>query len=524
MKPNMITEVNNIMSRIPMINEKCAGAFVASAIGDALGWPNELRASNTSKKNKPISDFVEWQRRSGGRYWNHSEKILAGEYSDDTQMNLAVARSILSGKPWVTHLSQIELPFWLEYERGGGSAVKRAAELWKKKTVPWKSSANDVKKYFDAGGNGAAMRVLPHIIAGHREDFENVFRNVAQDSILTHGHPRAIVGALCYSYALMFLFKKNDTLAFGELVDAVVGAKDVWGNLQSYVDMEWLKIAEIYEFPKLWSKTVDDMVVQLNYIATALSKGALDSESETLATIGCFNKNVNGAGDVAALASIYVASKYANNPVLGIKAVANAFGSDTDTIASMVGGLLGALMGLSWIPAEWKAVQDYDCLVRMSEFLSAENGVDKAKEYTSKVLLENSEWEKASIGRLKKISTNTLPSGKTGIVTINKYVTVLGQTIYVKKMTREKVIDTPPHGECDYSLQQPLATRCTLRMDSLRIKEYRANHALMSISVSQLCVAMELISAGITDNKKLANKIGIDEASVKMIIDLISMN
>lgn len=508
------------MSGIPMINEKCAGAFVASAIGDALGWPNELRASNANKKNKPLSDFVEWQRRSGGRYWSHSEKILAGEYSDDTQMNLAVARSILSGKPWVTYLSQTELPFWLEYERGGGSAVKRAAELWKKKTVPWKSNATDVKKYFDAGGNGAAMRVLPHVIAGHREGFDKLLSNVFQDSIITHGHPRAIVGALCYSYALMFLFKKNDTLAFGELVDAIIDTKDIWGAFPSYADVEWLNVSEPYNFSNLWLKTVDEMVVQLYLIATALSKGALDSENETLLAIGCFNKNVNGAGDIAALASIYVASKYANNPVLGIKAVANAFGSDTDTIASMVGGLLGALMGLSWIPAEWKMVQDYSCLVRMAEFLAAENSVDMAKEYTTKMLAESAEWEKVSIGRLKKISTDTLPSGKTGIVTINKYITVLGQTIYVKKMTREKVIEQPQHAEHTHDFKQSLI----LRMDPQGINNYRTNPDLMAVSISQLCMAMELINNGIANTKSLATKVGVSEATVKKIIGLFSVD
>ena len=38
------------MANIPSIAEKCKGAMLASAIGDALGWPNELKASNTKKK------------------------------------------------------------------------------------------------------------------------------------------------------------------------------------------------------------------------------------------------------------------------------------------------------------------------------------------------------------------------------------------------------------------------------------------------------------------------------------------
>src|SRR5690606_23926148 len=102
-----------IMANIPSIAEKCKGAMLASAIGDALGWPNELKASNTIKKTRANDRFVEWTRRSGGRYWLHNEKILPGEYSDDTQMILAVARSIITGN-WESTLAFKEIPFWLE--------------------------------------------------------------------------------------------------------------------------------------------------------------------------------------------------------------------------------------------------------------------------------------------------------------------------------------------------------------------------------------------------------------------------
>ena len=34
---------------IPTHNNKCRGAMLATAIGDALGWPNEIRSNNKSK-------------------------------------------------------------------------------------------------------------------------------------------------------------------------------------------------------------------------------------------------------------------------------------------------------------------------------------------------------------------------------------------------------------------------------------------------------------------------------------------
>jgi ADP-ribosylglycohydrolase len=501
-----------------MIDEKCAGAFVASAIGDALGWPNEFRASNVAnKKTKPTGGFVEWQRRSGGHYWSHTVKIITGEYSDDTQMNLAVARSILSGKSWVTHLSMVELPFWLGYERGGGGALKRAAELWKKKVAPWRANSPGLNRYFDAGGNGAAMRVLPHVIAGLHGEFAELAREVAHDAILTHGHPRAILGALCYAYALMYFFKKNDILTFGELANAVIAAKEDWSRFPATDDKEWLRAAEGRNYSALWSKTTDDMIAQLKLVSAALQKGALDLENETLATLGCFNKSVNGAGDVAAVTSIYLASKYANNPVLGVKSAAYAIGADTDTIASMVGGLLGALMGLSWIPAEWKIVQDYDCLVRMAQFLIAEDGVAAVKEYVARALIENDDWEQSPIGKLRKTATMSLPGGRTGTVKINKYVTILGQTIYKKDMSTDKIV-----GQCNDGYQQSLPKKRLLRFDSQRICDIRANAELAKVNLDQLCTVIERVSFGVSDYRLIANESGMSEATARSIMGLIT--
>ena len=100
--------------KIPTQIEKCKGAMLATAIGDALGWPNEPRSKNRAKKTKVMDNFVGWIRSSNNPRW-HDEKILPGEYSDDTQLTLAVARSIIAGD-WETFFAEKELPFWLNYE------------------------------------------------------------------------------------------------------------------------------------------------------------------------------------------------------------------------------------------------------------------------------------------------------------------------------------------------------------------------------------------------------------------------
>ena len=50
-------------------------------------------------------------------------------------MILAVARSIITGN-WESTLAFKEIPFWLEYERGG-SALKEDCKSLKNNVVPW---------------------------------------------------------------------------------------------------------------------------------------------------------------------------------------------------------------------------------------------------------------------------------------------------------------------------------------------------------------------------------------------------
>jgi len=358
-------------SAIPTQVEKCKGAMLGTAIGDALGWPNEPRSKNRAKRAKVTDRFVEWTRTSNVPRW-HDEKILPGEYSDDTQLTLAVARSIITGD-WERFLAEREFPFWLQYERGGGSALLKAARSLKKGSMPWQS--DHARDYFNAGGNGAAMRILPHVIAAAKEpDTKKLMLDVTKDTRITHGHPRAFLGALCYAYALDYLLKKESVLEYGELVTAVLDGQNKWGvPPDPGVFGNWLSTTQQhcnYDFSTEWSSTRERMVNQLEFIQRSLKKGLILDDEKVLTDLECFAKT-NGAGDIAVLAAIYLSSRYANNPSLGIKIPAFSFGADTDTIASMTGGLLGMLCGMNWIPVEWQTVQDRDCLMQMAEFLLA---------------------------------------------------------------------------------------------------------------------------------------------------------
>ena len=417
---------------IPTQTDKCRGAMIATAIGDALGWPNEIRSKNKSKNAGGGDNFVAWIRRNNKPCY-HDEKILPGEYSDDTQLTLSVARSIIVGN-WEKFFSEKELVFWLKYARGGGKALLNAAKLYKDGVLPWQSKR--ASNYFNAGGNGAVMRILPHVISQHKiSPSTDLMSDIIKNSILTHGHPRAILGATCYAFALDYLLKKKNVLSYGELVSAVIDGQRVWGSYpDSNIFSEWLNAANQYfDYQKEWNNVLSSMLTQLDFIKASLKKGLILEDSNVLTQLGCYSK-ISGAGDVAILAAIYLVSRYANNPVLGMKVPASSVGIDTDTIASITGGLLGMLCGTDWIPPEWTIVQDYKCLNLITEMLLSDNSKQAKNLELENTSEGSSNWVHTAIGRARCLEATEVQSGKYSTVTIQKWQTALGQTFYTKNM------------------------------------------------------------------------------------------
>lgn len=357
------------------LSARSHGAMLAAAAGDALGWPQENRGRRVGGRRgvETKLEFVDWRRREGGRYASHEDLIRAGEYSDDTQLVLAVARALAAGDEWWGQWTRVELPFWLLYERGGGGATKRAARAWSRGAVPW--TGEERKPYFAAGGNGVAMRVLPHCIRGATSgDFTPIAHDVFADGVATHGHPRAHVGALAYAFALWRALRREERLAYGALIDEVKEGVAAWSALPAVEEIVtgWREAAEEQfagGYERVWADTVAEMLELLSICAQGMEQGALSVDRETLDQLGCFDAKISGAGTVTAAGAIFVASRYASRPTQGLLAAAFARGADSDTLAAMAGALLGAVNGLDWLGRAAERLQDYGYLTRATSGL-----------------------------------------------------------------------------------------------------------------------------------------------------------
>lgn len=405
------------------LTDRAKGAFLGFAIGDALGWPQErldLRLGKGSRTQKqPSPDYIKWERRSAGRFKGYREIIYPGEYSDDTQLMLATARSLLKGKHWNQYLIRQELPAWLLYMRGAGRSVMSAANSWQANKAPW-NNPKIAKNYFLTGANGVAMRILPHVLLPNLS-IEELQRQIMLNGILTHAHPRALMGAKIYAQAARYLLNLSDTLEYGSLIEYLLDNHLEWSAFSKWENNyeSWKKSADKYSeglYEQNWETTKKELIVGLNLCADELRKGSLAITQDFLQKIGAFDRKTNGSGVVAALSSIFIISRYATNPTSGILELAFSYNSDTDTLAAMAGGLFGALLGIDWIPSNWLMVQDKEYIAQTASELCA-------SPFASSKKADIKGWTRADskklIDELLTGKTDEVSLGEIGIATVH---------------------------------------------------------------------------------------------------------
>lgn len=341
-------------------DESHKAAVVSSALwaaaGDALGWITELGDEETvtyRTGSRRVEETVEWKRRIGGRF-GPTVRLAAGTYSDDTQLRLSVSRATRgTGEFDVTAFAKVELPVWLSYSLGAGRGTSAAAANLAKPSVTWFSnffSSRDGRGYFAAGGNGAAMRIQPHVWKSKTLRFEDFAADVLRDSITTHGHPIGFCGAIFHAVSVAYALKTqeipspNEWKGFVELfrrLPAIAKADEQLG-------LFWIRPWE-EQFGTTLQTAVDfeaDRALSLIADAQSVLKSGRDSFRMFVKLVGGFEEQTRGSGTNTAIAAVALSSLGRDlSAEETISLGANTIGSDTDTIASMAGAILGAVRG-----------------------------------------------------------------------------------------------------------------------------------------------------------------------------------
>jgi len=355
------------------------GALVFAAVGDALGWPTEFLKPGASAKpafDLPLRNYVSWNKTVGGKWWGYTDTIAAGDYSDDTQLTLSVARSIAdSGIFEPRTFAYLELPLWLQYERGGGRSIKAAAHSLVSRRVEWSQNFyhNDVVDYRTAGANGAAMRNLPISLVAVA-DVDTLIRASFQNAIITHGHPRAILGAVVIGLATHFALNSPESVRPSDLVEFVCSQIKRVRSVAS-------ASPEIREWIARWDSTItsretgfettfDSIASEAINLVSAIPEYLTRPIDDFYRFSGALRPETKGSGVATVACGIFMFLKFQDRPEEGLLEAVNELGSDTDTIAGFMGGLLGANQGMKVIPGRLLgALQDRTFIVSTADRL-----------------------------------------------------------------------------------------------------------------------------------------------------------
>jgi ADP-ribosylglycohydrolase len=237
-----------------------------------------------------------------------------GRPTDDTALALSLAFTLTCGAPLDAALcakrfladldrthGEFAAMFW---EGGPGGATTRALRSLQRGAAPATNG------HPDDGGNGAAMRAHP---VGCLRDRETVLRVAAMQAKVTHGHPAAVAAAQAVA-VLVF-----DGIA------GVAASSDVPLGVDEPI------------FAAAWRKAHRDLV-----------------RGERLPA---HLRNVAMSGWETVAAAHAISLLYDGYPERAIAAAA-ASGGDTDTVACIAGGIVGARCGRGALPARWIAGLD----------------------------------------------------------------------------------------------------------------------------------------------------------------------
>jgi len=208
------------------------------------------------------------------------------------------------------------------------------------------------------------MRVQPIVWAATRDNRQRWMTDVLRSAVVTHGHMHGIGGAYFHALTLSTV-----------LDSGVVPGPEEWAIFATGLEYIPDLMMEDRHLATFWMSAWEgeqksDLGISAHNISVEalkdIDKLSLDGGTRedvyrnVLERLGCFDPKFRGSGLKTAIAASVLAWIYRECPVEeALSTAANALGSDTDTIATMAGAILGAV---SATPPHWK-IQDREYII-----------------------------------------------------------------------------------------------------------------------------------------------------------------
>lgn len=313
--------------------DQFTGTLIGCAVGDALGAPLEGKTREAIALIDGLTDAFRPYR-----------SYPAGQYTDDTQQTLAIAKSIIAvAQVDGAAIAREFVQLWESGEIvGAGPVAKRAVERLMA-GVSWMDAALPE----DLSYNGAAMRVSP-IGLWNFDRPKRIAPDARISSLVTHRHPSAIAGAIAVATAVAYVLNHTEIQAadFLKTVSASIIGEDAEFSKNIYELQSWLALEE----------------------TAALEQIASISEN------GVFSLPKNGYGISVfvvptVLMSLYAFLKSPQNYIATIERAIRA-GGDVDSTAAIAGAISGAHNGIAAIPVHLvHSIKDSDQILALGKQL-----------------------------------------------------------------------------------------------------------------------------------------------------------
>ena len=292
---------------------RALGVLLGQACGDALGVPYEFGA-------RPLGERAEMLGGGLGGY-------APGEWSDDTQMALCIARVAATGADLTAAgpLDDVATLFeeWFAEDPPDVGTQTRAvlglaSGLTGRPADRLREASRSVhERTGRSAGNGALMRTAVVALTA-LEDREQVAASATAVAALTHHDPLAAESCVLWSEAVRLAVVTGELRVDAGLDLLAPGRRDTW--------RAWLDAA------------LDPATPSMRFRPNGFTVTALQ------AAVAAIRSARGGAAEAAGAPPV----------VDGLQAAVRV-GDDTDTVAAIAGGLLGATAGVDGIPEDWAA-------------------------------------------------------------------------------------------------------------------------------------------------------------------------
>jgi ADP-ribosyl-[dinitrogen reductase] hydrolase len=275
--------------------DKVIGALIGLATGDAFGAPVEFWSRGQVQRTYP----------GGLGEMRASRNWALGEYTDDTEMALLLADSLLERG----HLDSTDVAarfqHWTRTAKDVGIQIRRVAAMRAYVDHPEESARADYALHpNNAAGNGAVMRCAP-IALFHWDNLPMLLADSRRSARITHGDPKAQSSCILINAAIVHFLTGG-------------GRDQPWKHGMAYLTKNersaWTRLSEIAD----------------------LREGDLSGSGYTVSSVeSAFWSFVTTSSFEAAVER------------------AVSLGDDTDTTAAITGALAGAWYGADGIPERW---------------------------------------------------------------------------------------------------------------------------------------------------------------------------